>query len=116
MAQGFENGTSAGAQLTLSDIKKIQALMTESSLEPMFGIAAAAEMIPFPSVRALYIWLGRHKAEFPPRYRARGSFRGRHRMLLLSEVERIRAMTIRTGVCTRAGSALARIVRMAANG
>lgn len=69
-------------------------------LEPLYTVDVAAEIIPFPNKQALLAWLSRHKGEFPARYRLTHQ-PGQHagsvpqRMLLHSELVRIRAMQLK---------------------
>ena len=67
------------------------------AIEPLYTLRVAAELIPFPTAQALYMWLWRHKAEFPPPVYRRG--RGiEHRLLTESEILKIREMTLLTGM------------------
>src|SRR3970282_2577276 len=71
----------------------------DKSLEQLYTLEVAAELIPFPSYAALVLWLGRHKSEFPGRYRFThkpGQRLGSvpQRMLTHSECVRIRKMTV----------------------
>jgi hypothetical protein len=67
------------------------------ALEPIYTLAVACELIPMPSMPALYQWLHNHKEEFKPRYRQGGGRHRPQRMLLESEILKIRAMTIKEG-------------------
>ena len=66
-------------------------------IDPAYSLRVAAELIPMPSVAALYLFLGRNKDEFPPRYKVVGgprATRGGHqvRILFESEILKIREM------------------------
>lgn len=69
-------------------------------LEPIYPLKAAVVMIPMPTMSALYNFLQKHKEEFPD-YKGRvegGPKRKRGgvelRFLSLSEIKKIREMTI----------------------
>lgn len=66
-------------------------------LEPLYSLEVACEMIPMPTITALYQFLSRNKEQFPGRYRRSGG-RGKvpieQRLLTLSEIVRIREMTV----------------------
>jgi len=61
-------------------------------IQGMFSAAVAAELIPMPSKAALLLWLGRHKEEFPARYRRRNS--RLERILSEEEILKIRSMIL----------------------
>jgi len=67
-------------------------LEAPDGLEKMYVLKVAAEMIPMPSVQALYSFLTKHKEEFPRRYRRTGWYEVR--LLTESEILRIREITI----------------------
>jgi hypothetical protein len=58
------------------------------SVEVLYSLPVAAEMIPFSSLAALHIWLSAHKVDYPARYRRLGN--REIRLLSESEVLRIR--------------------------
>lgn len=75
---------------------------TYAPIEPLFTMEVAAELIPFPSVSALYNWLHNHRETFRPRYqRSRGpSGRGfvkQFRMITHTEILLIRKMRLVEG-------------------
>lgn len=63
-------------------------------LEPLYSLKVAVELIPMASMNALYQFLGRHKAEFPPLYYGNGC--RMKRMLRRSELVRIRELAYTT--------------------
>ena len=76
----------------------VQASSVIERIEPMYPLDVAAELIPMPSVVALYQFLNRNRDQFPGRYRTsggRGVRRGGYeqRFLTESEILRIRDMT-----------------------
>ena len=104
-----------GSSLTRSGPLEADAQRSALPLEPLYTLAVACELIPMPSLRALSMFLWKHRDEFPGRYRACVKGR-RQRLLSLSEAKRIREMTItpyhsRLG-CTR-NSALGSIAQRA---
>ena len=94
-----------GTSLTRGGPLEADAQRSALPLEPLYTLAVACELIPMPSVRALSMFLWKHRSEFPGSYRT--CVRGRRqRLLSLSDVQRIREITItpyhaRLG-CTRA--------------
>jgi len=64
------------------------------AIEPLYTLRVAAELIPCPTIGALYQFLWHHKAEFPPRYRKLHAHEVR--LLTESEVLKIREMTLLT--------------------
>lgn len=98
-----------------------------SSLEPLYSLEVAAELIPMTSIQTLYVFLGKHKDKFPARYRNGGAVpvNGRmmarqQRLLSESEIIRIREMVIfgrdKSNYANRGrdlGSPIARIMRLA---
>lgn len=67
-----------------------------TTLEQLFPLSVAVELIPMPSISALYQFLMKHRSEFPTRYRTtQGKFGGiEQRLLTESEIMKIREMTI----------------------
>lgn len=70
-----------------------------SGIEPMFPLRVAVELIPMPTMAALYQFLHQHKLEFPAKYRRSGGQQVSRtgfseRLLTRSEILRIRDMTI----------------------
>jgi hypothetical protein len=70
-----------------------------TTLEPLYTLKVAAELIPFVHVGALADWLYRHRHEFPAHEMPIG--RRFLRVLSLSEVSRIRSMRIAQGQLRR---------------
>ena len=76
------------------------------AIEAMYPLSVALELIPMPSMGALYNFLNQNKELFPGRYRRSG---GRHvsragfaqRFLTESEILQIREMTMRCKEETR---------------
>jgi hypothetical protein len=62
------------------------------SIEPLYTLAVAAELIPFPSTTALSQFLFRHKNKFEARYRRTRWYEVR--LLTESDILRIREMTL----------------------
>lgn len=58
--------------------------------ERLITAKQAAELVPVPNVGTLLDWLGKHKAQFPPRWMP--WHRRYVRMLTLTEVAMIRSM------------------------
>ena len=89
-------------------------------IEPLYTLRVACELIPMPSIGALYQFLMRNKAEFPARYhRSRDPwpFGAEIRFLTESEILRIREMTFYEGSrrCrVSSGGALAGVLRRCA--
>ena len=95
-----------------------EGLAATQPLEAMYALRVAAEMIPMPSVHALYQFLFKHRDEFPGRYRRTGWYEVR--LLTESEIVRIREMTIHNFSRSRytrsgrpPGTALAGVIRRA---
>lgn len=62
-------------------------------LEPLYRLEVAAELVPFGTLAGLYMFLSRHKEEFPGRYMQ--TYGGRQvRMLYASEIRKIREMRL----------------------
>lgn len=64
----------------------------DKSLEPLYTLEVAVELIPMVSKSSLQQFLFRHKLEFPPHYKRVSWYEVR--MLPLSEIVKIREMTI----------------------
>lgn len=77
--------------MAVAQARPSQALSASNYPEPLFTLAVAVEMIPMPSISALYVFLARYKAEFPGRYRKTRWYEVR--LLSQSEILRIREMT-----------------------
>lgn len=60
--------------------------------ERLYTLPVAAELIPMPTVRALEVFLSRHKSEFTPRYRKTRWYE--QRLLTESDILKIREMTV----------------------
>jgi hypothetical protein len=76
-------------------------------IDPLYALPVAAEMVPFSSLAALNIWLSRHKADYPPRYRRLGH--REIRLLSESEILRIRdSVVTNTSRRTKNGKRLGR--------
>lgn len=67
---------------------------TQSSVEMLYTLETAAELIPFPNKAALTQWLCQHPDVVEKRYRKAG--RRCYRMLLESEILKIRNMLVVT--------------------
>lgn len=65
--------------------------IAEKTVEPLYSLAVATEMIPMPSITALRMFLFNHKEQFPGRYRRTRWYE--QRFLALSEIKKIREMT-----------------------
>ena len=62
-------------------------------VEPLYRLEVAAELVPFPTMNSIYLFLFKHPIEFPPRYMR--TFGGRQvRVLLASEVRKMREMRL----------------------
>lgn len=71
---------------------------SDKSLEQLYTLEVAAELIPMPSIGALYQFLHKHKEEFPPLYRMThipGGGTVDVRFLSHEECIRIRALTFK---------------------
>src|SRR5688572_17918095 len=69
------------------------------AIEQLYNLDVAAELIPFPSKQALYMFLNRNKEQFPPLYRTTRRVGGpiggwEQRFLSESEILKIREMTL----------------------
>jgi len=69
-------------------------LLQSYSLEPMVSLEVAVELIPMTSRAALYQFLHHHKSEIPRHYKRIGW--REVRMLTMSEIQKIRDMTIKS--------------------
>ena len=90
-----------GTSLTRSGPLEADAQRSALPLEPLYTLAVACELIPMPSVRALSMFLWKRKEQFEGRYRRYVGSRSQ-RLLSLSEIKRIRDMTV-TGFHPRLG-------------
>lgn len=73
-------------------------LSSRIAIEPLVSLEVACELIPMPSMGALYAFLNRNKAQFPGIYRRSGgphiAARGfEQRFLTETEILKIREMT-----------------------
>lgn len=66
--------------------------MGGKSIEPLYTLKVAAELVPMPSIPALDQFLNRNKPEFPARYRRTRWYE--ERLLTESEILKIRAMLV----------------------
>lgn len=89
-------------------------------IEPLFSMEVACELIPFPSMSAMYGWLNRHREEFPARYQKTRPGGGKRlqkhmRMISHSEILRIRDIRLiegrRNSQYARAGRPLGSVSR-----
>ena len=88
------------------------------AIEQLYTLQVACELIPMPSMGALYQFLHTNKDQFPARYRKTAWFEVR--LLSESEILRIREMTLHDAAHSRysvragSGNPLARILRQCA--